>query len=75
MAATEPIIDLHVPGHGYYRCTPDELDIQIVRHLPTSINALRIELGERTGLDYSDVATLSELLIVCADIEPSRVAQ
>jgi hypothetical protein len=69
MNITTEKITVHIPGHGYYSFTPAEFDLEMTRQLPASANQLRIRLGERTGIDYSDVYTVTELLAVFADIE------
>jgi hypothetical protein len=58
------------PG-GMYHCTPEELDVQIERHLPTSVNALRALVEDRTGLDYAHVHDVTTFLVMLADFEPT----
>lgn len=71
MTATTPtyndLLEVTIPGHGYYRVHPSWIDHAMQQNLPTSIAALRARLTEQTECDYSDVSTLFELLVVWAD--------
>lgn len=66
----QAVIDLHIYPHGYYRCTAAELDAQMAKQLPASVNQLRDRLSEQVpDIDYSDVHTVTEFLVIFADIE------
>lgn len=67
--ATEPKIDLHIKGHGYFTCYAWEVDRQIMLRLPASVMMLRAAYSDRTGIDVSDVDTVTELLVMFADID------
>jgi hypothetical protein len=67
--ATEPTMELHVPGHGYFTCRAVDLDQQIMLRLPSSVYLLQAAYDDRTGIDVSDVHTVTELLVMFADID------
>jgi hypothetical protein len=56
-------------AHGTFTTTATGLDCVISEKLPASANSLRAEMSERTGLDYSDVHSVSALLIMFADMD------
>jgi hypothetical protein len=61
------IVIARVPGHGAYAVPPHALDRAIARYLPASPAGLQNIATERTGIDYSDVETVAELLVILAD--------
>ena len=55
-------------AHGTFTCTPGELDLAVMRHLPASVNGLWTAMEEiNPKADYSDVRTVSEFLVMLAD--------
>jgi hypothetical protein len=57
-----------IEGHGKFQLTAADFDVCMMRHLPASINQLRQLILDWTGMDYSDVHTVFELLAIIADI-------
>lgn len=58
-------------GHGYFECSPGQLETAIRFYLPNSAQQLRHGLTERCDnmIDFSDVKTVGELLIILASME------
>lgn len=59
--------NIYIPGHGTFQFTAEEMDRAIAKFLPTSVAALRAVCNERTGIDYSDVITVTELMAILID--------
>jgi hypothetical protein len=55
--------------HGAYETTPEALDLMMSKFLPASPEQLRQVLSERSEVDYSDVHSVSALLLVLAEYE------
>ncbi len=63
-----------VPGHGAYTVRPEALDVMLARYLPASVAQLKERITERSddqggGIDYSDLTTITECLIVLAEYD------
>lgn len=57
-------------NHGTYETTPEALDLMMSKFLPASPEQLRQILSERApDIDYSDVRSVSALLVVLAEYE------
>lgn len=63
-----PIVML-LHGHGTFNCTTQELDAAIDKYLPNRVVDMRVLIEERTGVSYTDVHSISECLIVLADLD------
>lgn len=63
-----PIVML-LHGHGTFNCTTQELDAAIDKYLPCRVMDLRVLIEERTGVSYTDVHSISECLVVLADLD------
>lgn len=61
-------ITVGVKGHGWYSTTGYGLDVAIERHLPNSAGELRKTISGLTGTDWDSGLSVSECLIVLADI-------
>lgn len=61
-----------LPEHVTARVSGRDLDLAIRLHLPASINELRTKLEAVTGSSYTDVDSVSELLILLAYVESNR---
>ncbi|AVO22564.1 hypothetical protein PBI_PAEDORE_81 [Streptomyces phage Paedore] len=67
MAATDRIT-MNIKGHGQYQTDAEHFDMLMARHLPASVEELRAQIQERTTeIDYSDLATVTECLMVLAE--------
>ena len=61
-------------AHGTFTCTPEALDAAMAHYLPTSCRGLRVVIGDRNpGTDYEDVRTVTELLVMLADMDHPAV--
>jgi len=66
------IVAIYVPAHGYYGSTAADVDALIARYLPASVDELRALLYERAEsyeIDYSDVRTKIELLLILGEYD------
>jgi hypothetical protein len=66
------IVAVEIKSHGRYRTTAADLDALIREHLPTSLGVEQLwaRADEITGgtVDYRDVTTLTEMLLIIADL-------
>ena len=70
MADTDNIT-ISIRGHGEYQTTADGLDMLMYRYLPASVSELRAKIEQRSGgeIDYSDLHTVTECLMVLAELD------
>lgn len=55
--------------HGQYQTRVSALDLVIARYLPASPNDLQEEIRERTGDPERTVATMTEGLMILAELD------
>jgi hypothetical protein len=60
-------------AHGTFTTVGSGLDLAMLRYLPASPDQLREVMSDATGLDYSDIHSVSEFLIMLADADPPAV--
>lgn len=56
-------------AHGYFEIDPVQFDKALREFTGVSVGHLKELLAEHTGCDYSDVYTMSELLIIAAETQ------
>lgn len=66
-------IRITIEGHGQFQTTAEAFDLVMSRYLPASTASLRTLVNERMhqahGLDYSDLHTATECLMVLAELD------
>ncbi len=71
MAFTD-YITVNITGHGTYQTRAGALDLLIGRYLPASVAELRAKIEEKSDgmdIDYSDLSTVTECLMVLAEYD------
>lgn len=65
------VIEAEIEGHGRFGTSGLGFDLMIERYLPNSVVGLVALIHEKNGheVDYSDVESVSELLLILAQID------
>lgn len=67
-------VKLYIQRHGSYQTSAERLDHLIATYLPASVEELRSKLQHFSdtehgaGIDYSDLRTVTECLMVLAEL-------
>ncbi|MCP9209566.1 hypothetical protein [Streptomyces cucumeris] len=68
MAMTDDI-KIKLAGHGLFQTNGHHFDQLMAKYLPASVAELRDGIGERIDIDYSDLETVTECLMVLAELD------